>query len=153
MNIRVCRQPTDPTGATLGKVFIDGAFFGFALEDAIRERPGEPVAAWKIAGRTAIPAGRYRVALTFSPRFRRLMPELRNVPGFTGIRIHSGNLPKDTEGCLLLGMSKGAGRVLQSVEACAKLQARIQAELARGEATWIEIENPPIIVGASEEAV
>jgi hypothetical protein len=73
-------------------------------EDVVRG-DGDPatVAQWKVKGESAIPYGAYKVRKTFSPKYGRTMWELQNVPGFQGIRIHSGNTEKDTEGCLLLG--------------------------------------------------
>ena len=50
-----------------------------------------------------IPAGTYQVRVSWSPRFQCLLPEIINVPGRTGIRIHAGNYPKDTTGCILVG--------------------------------------------------
>lgn len=148
VNIRLIREPSYQA-TTLGVVFVDGRFFSFALEDEVRERPGVPVDAWKVAGNTAIPAGRYRVRLTHSPRFGRVLPELVDVPGFTGIRIHPGNTSEDTEGCLLLGVQRADARVLSSRAACAELERRIRAALDRDDEVWIDIENPPAGAGAS----
>lgn len=147
MELRIIREPS-VAGTTLGVVFLDGAFFGFSLEDQVREQPGVPVEAWKVYGETAIPAGRYRVTLTFSPRFGRLLPELRDVPGFTAIRIHPGNSKADTEGCILLGVERRDVRVLQSTATVGRLQAAIEAALGRGEVTWVTIENTPALAGA-----
>lgn len=55
-------------------------------------------------GKGAIPVGVYPIVLSYSERFRALLPELLNVPGRTGIRIHAGNTEADTEGCILLGL-------------------------------------------------
>lgn len=49
-----------------------------------------------------IPAGKYKVVLTYSPKFKRLLP-LVLVEGRDGIRIHSGNTDQDTTGCILVG--------------------------------------------------
>ena len=82
--------------ATVGELFIDGEWECYSLEDAVRDGK-------KIPGQTAIPVGRYEVLITMSPRFKRRLPLLINVPGFDGIRIHPGNTADDTEGCLLVG--------------------------------------------------
>lgn len=88
---------------TLGKVFINNIFTCYTLEDTVREQPGVPVEKWKIPSKTAIPHGIYKVDFNFSKRFKREMIQLLDVPGFAGIRVHSGNTPEDTEGCILVG--------------------------------------------------
>lgn len=81
---------------TLGKMTIEGTDFQcLTLEDAIRKK--------KILHETAIPAGRYHCVISFSPKFQRRLPEILNVPNFTGVRIHEGNFTYDTSGCLLVG--------------------------------------------------
>ena len=99
MNIRVVREPSrDDT--TLGSLFIDDHWQCHTLEDVIRP------AGKKIHSETAIPPGRYKLILSMSNRFKRIMPEVLAVPMFTGIRIHFGNTAKDTAGCLLVGQSR-----------------------------------------------
>jgi len=49
-----------------------------------------------------IPVGTYPVSVTFSPRFKRMLPLIRNVPGRSGIRIHRGTNPKHSKGCILV---------------------------------------------------
>ena len=49
-----------------------------------------------------IPALTYHVAVNRSPKFKRLLPILEQVPGRTGIRIHRGSHPKHSRGCILV---------------------------------------------------
>jgi hypothetical protein len=77
----------------------------YVLEDKYREVEGQDVKVWKEQDKTAIPKGVYDVRITFSNRFQSKLPLLADVPGFTGIRIHAGNSSKNTEGCLLVGMT------------------------------------------------
>ena len=92
---------------TIGRLYIDEVYQCDTLEDPVRDGP-------KIPGETAIPAGRYRVSLGFSPHFKRYLPLLHDVPGFTGILIHAGNTPKDTRGCIIPGENKVKGQVVNS---------------------------------------
>jgi hypothetical protein len=92
--------------STSGTLSIDGKFECFTLEDPVRDK--------KIAAKTAIPAGTYIVDITHSNRFKKKMPILLSVPGFTGIRIHSGNTAADTEGCILVGKQKSDDRISES---------------------------------------
>jgi hypothetical protein len=87
---------------TIGSLDIDGQWECWTLEDPVRPD------GIKIAGETAIPKGLYRVELTQSPRFKRVLPLLINVQGFVGIRIHPGNTVWDTEGCILVGQERFA---------------------------------------------
>jgi hypothetical protein len=130
--------------ATIGRLFVDDVFECFILEDAIREQPGKPVALWKVKGRTAIPAGTYAVVITESARFRRPLPLLVDVPGFSGIRIHSGNTHEDTEGCLIPGRARGVATVKESGVAFRALFAKLEAAIAAGEQIHISIVNPAL---------
>ena len=51
-----------------------------------------------------IPAGIYPIALTWSPKFKKFLPEIQNVPDRTGIRIHMGTRPEHSKGCILLDL-------------------------------------------------
>lgn len=110
--------------ATIGELAIDNRFQCFVLEDTIRVT--------KVYGQTAIAAGRYQVVITFSNRFKQEMPLLLNVPNFEGIRIHMGNTPEDTQGCLLLGESRGINFVGQSRVAYSKFLAKLRIGLKAG---------------------
>jgi hypothetical protein len=83
---------------TLGALYWDEDFLCDTLEDVVRE-PHAP----KVMHETAIPTGTYEVIINESQRFKRLMPLLLNVPGFTGIRIHAGLHEGHTSGCILVG--------------------------------------------------
>lgn len=85
--------------STIGELSVDGTFECFTLEDKVR-----PV---KIRGETAIPAGIYEVLVTFSNKFQKFLRLLLNVANIEGIRIHTGNTPEDTLGCILVGQGKG----------------------------------------------
>lgn len=104
---------------TIGKLYIDGKYFCDTLEDAIRP--------FKIKNITAIPEGTYKVKITYSNRFKRLMLILLNVPNFEGIRIHSGNTDADTSGCILVGYNTVKGKLTNSKNAYDKLYALLQA--------------------------
>lgn len=117
-----------------------GLFSCYALEDRVREVPGRPVAEWKVKGATAIPVGRYQVVITPSARFGKRLPILLKVPGFEGIRIHSGNTEADTEGCLLLGTSWGPDRVNNSRVALEAFQAHLEQVLL-SEHYWLTIKE------------
>jgi hypothetical protein len=116
--------------STVGELAIDGKFECFTLEDVVRKE--------KIKGETAIPAGTYEIAVTFSNRFQKYMPLLINVPNFEGIRIHSGNTPADTEGCILVGETRADDFIGNSRRAFISLFKKIK-DAARKEKVLIEI--------------
>jgi hypothetical protein len=140
--LRLIREPT-VDGATLGVLFVDGVFQCFTLEDPIREQLGVPVEVWKRPGETAIPAGCYEVTVTWSPRFQRNLPELRAVPGFSGIRIHTGNRSADTAGCILVGFQRAHAVIQQSRPAFAAIMAACEAGPTR-----LIIENPQLTISS-----
>ena len=115
---------------TIGDLYIDGVWFSNVLEDTDRgltdDMSEEEIKRIKIYGKTAIPTGRYKVEVTYSPKFKRYLPILLNVKGFTGIRIHSGNSAEDTLGCLLVGFNKEKGKVLNSRVTSDKLTALLR---------------------------
>lgn len=86
---------------TIGELSVNNNYVCDTLEDRVRPT-GE-----KVYGETAIPSGTYTVTLSYSNRFKKTMPEILNVPNFSGVRIHCGNSSKDTEGCLLVGKWDG----------------------------------------------
>lgn len=103
---------------TIGKLYLDGVYFCDTLEDPVRDYnkdgdlddPGEK----KVWGETAIPYGTYKVKLSYSPKFKRILPRLFDVPHFEGILIHRGNTAKDSHGCILVGKNTQVGMVTSS---------------------------------------
>ena len=132
MNIIIKRIFKGPD-YTIGRMSIDGKYFCDTLEDTVRP------AGVKIPGKTAIPVGKYKIKLTESLRFKKLMPRLENVPGFTGVLIHAGNTAEDTEGCILVGKNRVKGKVLDSRETFQKLFTMLWVVSLGGEALEIEI--------------
>jgi hypothetical protein len=102
----------------IGKLYINGKYFCDTLEDVDRglddSMSEDEIKQIKIKGETAIPTGIYTVLLTYSPKYKKIMPLINNVKGYSGIRIHSGNSSKDTEGCLLVGKNTVVGRLTDS---------------------------------------
>ena len=135
MRLRIIRDTFTET-ATLGTLYSGPFVWGFTCEDTDRKLEAGGV---KIPAHTAIPRGTYEVVVSMSNRFKKRMVEIKNVPGFSGIRIHGGNTHDDTEGCPLLG----AIRTSDGVRDCKTINARLIEELdasaARGEISTIEV--------------
>ena len=93
----------------------------------------------KVRGKTAIPEGTYPLLVTPSPRFKCFLPLVQGVPGFEGIRIHAGNYPDDTQGCILVGENKFRGMVVNSRIWLNRLISRIAEAREQGESVWITV--------------
>lgn len=136
MELKLIRSVKTPT-RTLGKLYVNGQEYGFTCEDVIRELGAKGEG--KVAGKTAIPAGKYEVVLSFSNRFQKYLPLLLSVPFFEGIRIHGGNNEEDSLGCLLVGAE---GNMKDKIWNCASKITGLVALLKsveKTEKTWIEI--------------
>ena len=129
MHINIQRIASVP-GATYGALHVDGEFLCWTLEDPIRDV--------KVSGDTAIPPGTYPViwrkwgkwAKRFQDRYG--VPgslEICEVPGFSAVLFHNGNTPKDTRGCILLGLKAGSPSrpaVLSSMDAVKEFVYRVR---------------------------
>lgn len=117
---------------TIGNLFIDGVFFCNTIEDKDRrlfqDTPLSEIKKIKVYGETAIPYGTYNIKLTYSPKFKKTLPLLELVPGFEGIRIHSGNTEKDSLGCIIVGENKAKGKVLNSKKTMDKLMEKLKEQ-------------------------
>lgn len=142
MQIKVIREEfTD--ASTISSCYVDGVKVCYILEDKVREIPGKAVSEWKVQGRTAIPRGTYSVVVNASVRFKRDLPLLIDVPGYSGVRIHPGNCADDTEGCLLPGLTKSENFVSKSRDAFDALFKLISDAYAKGEHIMLSIEGLP----------
>lgn len=108
---------------TIGDLHIDGKFFCNTIEDTVRELPtscpntskgSTCKCREKVYAETAVPEGTYKITMEHSPRFKRKLPFLHNVPHFIGILIHSGTTEKDSAGCLIVGKNTIKGKVTES---------------------------------------
>ncbi len=143
MEIKLLRfQFTDKS--TISTLTVDGRMIGFVLEDRDRglrqDMPLSTINARKVHSVTAIPSGRYEVAMTWSNRFNRVLPLVVNVPGYEGIRLHPGNHDTDSDGCLLPGLTAGPDVVNDSRKAFGVVEGLIRTAV-RKEKVWLTIER------------
>lgn len=129
---------------TIGKLQVNGEYFCETLEDTDRGLTSDmsitEIKNKKVYGKTCIPSGLYTILYTYSPKYKRLMPLVDNVKGFSGIRIHSGNSAEDSLGCILLGFNKEKGKVLQSRDTCNKFYKLIEEAIyKKGEKIILKI--------------
>ena len=129
----------------ISKFYAEDVFLGWILEDKDRDAnrdgdlsdPGEQ----KVYAETAIPRGRYPLKITHSPKFGKLLPEIQNVQGFSGIRIHPGNTKKDTAGCPLPGRyPDGTDSVVESTVTYNAFFGILKAAEQAGEENFITVE-------------
>lgn len=139
---------------TIGKMYVNGEYVCDTLEDTDRGLTSKmsvaQISGMKVHGETAIPTGRYLVDMkTVSPRFggrpqyqfcKGRLPRLCNVPAYQGVLVHCGNTANDTEGCILVGLNKAVGQVLNSTATFRKVYAMLKAADERCEQIWITIE-------------
>lgn len=133
MEILLQRLHNSPTTGCAGRLTSSGVHFGDTLEDPFRET--------KVPGDSCVPPGRYSLKLSASPHFGSILPELEGVPGFTGVRIHSGNSKGDTRGCILIGILKSATLTNSRITLAPFLGTLLSATI-RKEPIWITISNP-----------
>lgn len=138
-------------GYTISRVYLDGVRFGDgkkycnALEDEDRGLTSAMAVDEILAvknkhkGQTAIPTGRYRVTITYSPRFKKDMPLLNAVKGFIGIRLHPLNDANGSEGCIGFGVNDKVGWISNSRYWTALVTGIIKAAIARGDEVYFNV--------------
>ena len=138
MNLKLKRKHYGET-FTEGKLFVNDGFECYTVEDTDRHLEDGGV---KIQNKTAIPKGKYNVTISYSNRFKKHLIEVLAVEGFSGIRIHSGNSSKDTEGCIIVGASNQRDDddwVSESRIAYEKLHQKVKQALSSGQSVTLEV--------------
>lgn len=143
---------------TIGKLYIDGKYVCDTIEDKDRgltqNMSVSYIKSHKVYGETAIPIGRYKVDMnTVSPKYSNpnkykwakkygaKLPRLVDVPGFSGVLLHTGTTASDSCGCLIVGKNKAVGKVLDSVKTFYDLMDNYLVPARdRKEEIWITIE-------------
>ena len=139
MRLEVLRDVLAPT-FTLGRFSVNGERKYDTVEPTVRgDGDAATVTDWKIPKISAIPYGEYAVTMRASPRFGCDVPILHDVPGFDDIEIHWGNTAADTDGCIIIGLQRQSGGVLNSRMACDDLYPQIVAAIGAGESVTIAI--------------
>lgn len=118
---------------TLGEWWMDDNFFCYTLEDVVREK--------KIPKITAIPAGRYEIKITKSPKFKQDMPILLNVPGYEGIRVHWGSNSSNTDGCIIVGDETTEDEKILNSKQTYKLFFSKLKKMLKKDRVFVTIEN------------
>lgn len=140
LKLVVLREPTIPVDGgesfTPGKMFANGLFICNTCEDADRflENGGK-----KVQDKTAIPRGIYEVGITFSNRFQKPLPQLFEVEGYSGVRIHGGNRAENSQGCILVGQvrtntgiakcAESLQRIINMIEDCEDSGGKVTLEI------------------------
>ena len=141
MNLTLKRLNLTPN-YTEGELYVNGVYFCKTLEDTNRDlnKNGQfDNNEKKVYGETCIPYGKYKVILSYSPKFKRELPEILEVPDFQGIRIHRGNKISDTLGCVLCGEKVKNGYLSNSTPYEIKLVDLLKQANLRNEESFIEI--------------
>lgn len=143
LNIKIPRN-WQKDNYTISRIYLNGVLQPYnSLEDKDRgldsSMPLEEINNKKVYGKTAIPAGRYKVTKYLSPRFKRYLPRIEKVPGYSGVLIHPGNTAEDSLGCILIGKNDVVGKVTNSRYWFKKFYAELDKYWKKGEEVWLTI--------------
>ena len=139
----IVREPTTRVAHaenfTLGRMYLDNVFLCHTCEDEDRFLEVSKDGKEKVYGRTAIPRGKYRIETSFSNRFQRVLPIVRDVPYFEGIRIHGGNTAANSQGCILVGKVRTSSGIAQCADMVQRVIQQIEDAADLGIESWLEI--------------
>lgn len=129
MNIKLIRNK-ESKDYTEGKLYINEVYFCDTLEDKDRGLQQHmslaEIKAVKVYGETCIPYGTYKIELSYSPKFKKIMPAILNVKGFTGVRMHNGSYTYHSSGCPLVGIKYKDGMLTNSRKTFNELMQKLQ---------------------------
>lgn len=122
MIIQVKRE-TPIQNAVPSKIYLDGALFGYGLENLDY----------------MIPPGHYTVSGKRSEKFGTNKIYI-NVPDRSGIMFHGGNTPEDTRGCVLIGANRNGATI--SGDKSNELYNSVNSAANAGEGVVCVVSNP-----------
>jgi hypothetical protein len=130
-------------GYRAGEMWIDGKFFCHTIEDEdrglVKTMPLEEIKAKKKFGITGIPFGKYQVAMTYSNRFKTYMPQILDVPGWEGVRIHIANKATELEGCIAVAVESGDDGFAGNSATAYKALLKAIKQVEKKEKIWLTI--------------
>lgn len=152
MKLKLIRSYLGPK-YTIGHLYINGQYFCDVIEDQDRGLKAnmlrEEILKKKVKHKTAIPYGTYMVSMRIvSPKYSTKdkykftggrIPRILTVPGFDGILIHPGTTQEDSSGCLIVGLNKQVGKVINSFTTFQKLWNILEKANKNNEPISIEI--------------
>lgn len=130
------KKPTSKS--TIGEIRVDGVYECVSLEPPMLFN-----GLANVPMKTCIPEGVYDVTLEYSPKHKRVVPLLHDVPGRTEVEIHILNFPSDTEGCIGPGLAAGEDEISGSTLAFGELFAKMSGANQAGEKLRITIYRTP----------
>ena len=152
MKLKLIRSYLGPK-YTIGHLYINGQYFCDTIEDVDRglktSMQKDEILSKKIKHQTAIPYGTYRLTMkVVSPKYSAKVkykftngriPRLLYVPGFDGILIHPGTTQEDSSGCIIVGLNKEVGKVVNSFDTFSTLWNLLEKANKRNELISLEI--------------
>lgn len=140
MRMTIKRIKATPT-FTEGHLYVDDVYICDTLEPADKHLDQnmkmEDIRKYKklsmaMGIKCAIPYGTYTVTITFSPKFKKYLPLINGVKGFSAIRIHEGNTVNSTSGCILVGKRTEPGVMAFTRKAVAKVMSLLRQNGGNG---------------------